>query len=324
MAQAVAVIRYSLRMLLAHAPCISRLLRRIRHVSGPRKIPSGGVTLITRVRDGAYYVPSFLAHYRGLGVTHMLFLDNGSIDDTLEMLASEPDVTAYRTELSFGTHGRWMNRWLFTQCPKGSWVLSADMDEFFEYPHADAVPLPALAAMLDTEGATAMRALLLDCFASGPIGSEEKPAPAPVPERFPWYDVSHITRLPPGPAFGDVPAYAGGIRSQVCGYHHFCLTKHPFLKRMRGVDPWRQSSHVVEGARLSAMTGVLRHCKFFPGFRAYVASSVVEGQHWNASHEYVLYAQALARDPHLSIKRDTAERWRGIGALVDAGLVADS
>ena len=42
------------------------------------------------VRDGAYWLPSFLDHYRKIGVKEFFFLDNGSRDETLKILKNEP------------------------------------------------------------------------------------------------------------------------------------------------------------------------------------------------------------------------------------------
>jgi hypothetical protein len=38
------------------------------------------------VRDGRPYVRSFVAHYSSMGVKHLIFLDNGSTDGTVEAL----------------------------------------------------------------------------------------------------------------------------------------------------------------------------------------------------------------------------------------------
>jgi Glycosyl transferase family 2 len=38
------------------------------------------------VRDGRPYVRSFVEHYSSMGVKHLIFLDNGSTDGTVEAL----------------------------------------------------------------------------------------------------------------------------------------------------------------------------------------------------------------------------------------------
>jgi hypothetical protein len=68
------------------------LLRpRVKHVHDPAKISYAldELLVISVVRNGELYIKSFLDHYRSMGVTHFVFLGNGSTDHTLEMLCSK-------------------------------------------------------------------------------------------------------------------------------------------------------------------------------------------------------------------------------------------
>ena len=48
--------------------------------------------LFATIRDEAVRLPHFLDHYRALGVSHFLFVDNESSDGTLDLLRDAADV----------------------------------------------------------------------------------------------------------------------------------------------------------------------------------------------------------------------------------------
>lgn len=315
----------------------------IRRVRGTRTMPDG-VILLCRVENGMEWIPQFLTHYRRLGVAHMIFLDTGSTDGSVDHLQGS-DVTVYRTSLPFKTHRLWMRRWLMDRCPPGTWTLNVDIDELFVFPHINAFPppltppppstgsgqapgegdLPSLVAYLDQHHFTAMRAHMLDLFASGPIGSREAPADAPLEEQYPFYDISDVHPITDSWMFPDESAWMGGIRKMFFSsndpWSQFCLTKHPLIQTGRNVRAFEINEHGILGASVADITGALLHFKFTQRFRMYVDEAVRRGQHWNASAEYQLYQSVLREHPNLSLKRPTARRWTDVQALVDAGFL---
>jgi Glycosyl transferase family 2 len=74
----------------------------IEHLHGPEDVPYVGndeLVVLCLVRDGRPWVKSFVEHYFSLGVQHMVFLDNGSSDGTVEVLKNYDNVTIPQTEL---------------------------------------------------------------------------------------------------------------------------------------------------------------------------------------------------------------------------------
>jgi hypothetical protein len=298
---------------------------RIHHVRG-KKRPAARIVLLCRVENGEEWIMQFLAHYRQLGVDHMIFLDTGSTDKTLDLLQG-PDVTVYSTALPFKTHRLWMRRWLMSRCAPGTWTVNVDVDELFIFPSPfggevrGGGGLLQLISYFDHHHYTAMRAHMLDMFASGPLGSRDAPADAPLQEQYPWYDVSDIHPITDSWIFREPPALRGGIRKTIFGRDHFWLTKHPLIKTEEHIRAFEESEHGVIGAHVADVTGVLLHYKFTPSFRRYVEESVRRGQHWNESEEYKAYQSILKTHPHLTLKRNTAERWQGIDHLVTKNFV---
>jgi hypothetical protein len=297
---------------------------RVHRIRGPKAVPVG-VILLSRVENGIEWIPQFLTHYRSLGVAHMIFLDTGSTDGSLDLLRGA-DITVYQTSLPFKTHRLWMRRWLMDRCPPGTWTLNVDIDELFLFPKIDvgachAMPLPSLINYLDKNHFTAMRAHMLDMFASGPIGSADAPYDAPLEEQYPWYDLSDIRPITGSLLFREGQSWMGGIRKTVFGRDHFWLTKHPLIKTGQSIRVFEDGEHGISDAHVADITGVLLHFKFTSGFSQYIEESVQRGQHWNESEEYKAYQSVLTANPELSLKRTTAQRWSGIDDLVRAGFV---
>ena len=75
----------------------------VEHLYGPEEVSYGVDELIVLclVRDGRPYLRSFVEHYSSIGVKHLVFLDNGSTDGTVETLKNYDNVTVLRTELPY-------------------------------------------------------------------------------------------------------------------------------------------------------------------------------------------------------------------------------
>ncbi|HEY1332772.1 MAG TPA: glycosyltransferase family 2 protein, partial [Myxococcaceae bacterium] len=71
----------------------------VRHLHGPRRIACRADELIALcvVRNGALHVTSFLRHHQAIGVKHVVLLDNGSTDGTVELARAFERVTILRT-----------------------------------------------------------------------------------------------------------------------------------------------------------------------------------------------------------------------------------
>src|SRR3712207_3527632 len=95
----------------------------VEHVYGPEEVAYGMDELIVLclVRDGRPYVRSFVEHYSSMDVKHMVFLDNGSMDGTVEALKEYDNVTVLRTGLPFKEFGGLMRRYLAQRFGRGRW-----------------------------------------------------------------------------------------------------------------------------------------------------------------------------------------------------------
>ena len=146
----------------------------IEHLYGPDSVDlrNDELIVLAQVRNSRPYVKAFVEHYSSMGVKHMVFLDNGSTDGTVEALKEYDNVTVLRTTLPFRTHNVAMRQYLIERFGRRRWSLLVDVDELFDYPFSDVVGLGTLLRYLNENRYTAMVAHMLDMFSEVPISRD--------------------------------------------------------------------------------------------------------------------------------------------------------
>ncbi|MFW8595363.1 glycosyltransferase family 2 protein [Cribrihabitans neustonicus] len=228
--------------------------------------------LIALVRDGAYYLDVFLEHYRRLGVSGFVFVDNGSSDGTLARLRQEPDVAVWQAKLPWLAYENDLRAFAAGRYGAGRWCLFADLDELFEFDGAK--DLPSLIRQLEAEGHTAMMAQMLEMFPRGPLAEASGLSYRDAVAAFRYADISAVRRLPytseaSGFAYflrqNQLPPAApdllfGGVRGKVFG-ENCCLSKHPLVFNAPDVQA-AVHPHASAGVQVSDRVALIRHYKF--------------------------------------------------------------
>lgn len=302
---------------------------------GPEEVEYAKDELIVlcQTRNSRHYIKSFVEHYFSLGVKHLVFLDNGSFDGTVEVLKTYEDVTVLRTELPYKTYNVAMKQYLIERFGKGRWSLLVDVDELFDYPYSDVVSLKALLGYLNEHRYTALVAQMLDMFPEEPI-SRDGPVfeEEPLKDLYHFYDLSD-TSLHDYHLAGDtgnvlaneeVGIVRGGIRKTLFG-NDATLIKHPLILLDDKIKPMDLSDHWVSNARIADFTGVLLHYKLTNRLYEDVARSVEErNRSEHGTRRYGKYLRILEENPVLRVRRDTARELGSVKDLVGNGFVVVS
>ncbi|KAF0676381.1 glycosyltransferase family 2 protein [Profundibacterium mesophilum] len=270
-------------------------------------IRPGAILCFSVMRNEALRLPYFLAHYRALGVTHFLLVDNGSDDGTDRMLAAEPDVSlwtctrGYR-DARFGLD--WIG-WLLLRHGHGHWCLTVDADELLVYPGAPERDLEALIGDLEAEGRGAFGAVMLDLYPHGPLDAQTY---------RPGDDPTRILRgFDAGPWRAERQAPLGNLwlRGGTRARAFFAgrpsraptLNKIPLLRWSRRYA-YVNSTHSLLPRRLNAAydgpgdprpCGVLLHSKFLPDAPSRARTEKARGEHFHDPAAFAAYYDAVAR-----------------------------
>jgi hypothetical protein len=287
------------------------------------------------VRDGDYWLPGFLDHYRQAGIKEFFFLDNGSKDDTLAILSRETGVGVYSVARTlFREYNANLRRILIRRVRPQGWVLAVDIDELFDYPYSDQINLVGLCRYLDRYDFNCMTTHMLDMVPDARLSDLPALAGQDPRDTHTYYSLAglqindyrcigdQLTRFGsngvqlPG---SDWKFMCDGFRNHKFG-SRIWLTKHALLKLDNGLLPFVHQ-HLHAFCRIADLSGVLYHYKLSPGFRETVERALEERQYSADSADYRSYSKALHSGEEVRLKDEHSVRLTTIVQLLDHGFL---
>ncbi len=312
---------------------LARFAQSIRHISGPATldIAPDDVLAIVLVKDGGYYLSEFLAYYRSIGIRHFAFIDNGSTDDTLERLASEPGVVVDQSTLPLAGYEDLLRAYPANTYGQDRWCLYVDMDEVFEFEGQKAHGIRALTSYMAAQGHTALVAQMLEMFPKAPLAEVADVPFSQALKTFLYFDISTVDRFDyddPAIAFSalltgnrttnpGIKYCFGGVRGKVFD-EACCLTKHPLIFNGPGVTP-APHPHLSMGVTCSDVTAVIKHYKFTNNPLLRDTATQTSGA---VSHgEDAARAKLMSEHADLTLFSLDARRWNRVELLYRAGFL---
>lgn len=305
----------------------------VEHLYGPKEVDYEVDELVVLVllRNGRSYIRSFTEHYFSLGAKHIVFLDNGSTDGTVEALREYDNVTVLGSRLPYNRYNVAIKRYLIERFGRGRWTLSVDIDELFEYPYSDVVSLKALLGYLNENSYTAVVSYMLDMFPEKPLSDNSPAEDVPLKELHRFYDISDInTRsyhdvgdIGNVLANEEIEILRAGVQWRLFGIHPL-LTKHPLVFLDERLKPMDLSDHWAGNARIADFTGILLHYKLSASLYELVRREVDERRYVNRGGKYDKYLKVLETSPNLLVRNDTSKELESVNELVGTRLVAVS
>lgn len=297
-----------------------------RHLHGPERISLADdqAGLVLLARNVEWFLPAFLDHHFALGVAHVLIVDNGSTDRTLD-IARRDRVTVLQSTLPVKRHEVRMRAMAARRVLRGGWVMFADADEMAEMPLG--APLPRLLSYANAQGFTTVVGQMLDLYAPNPTpGADYRQAAAEATQ----YSIAQIDRLPyNGEPTGlrwflrdnrcddpGVMLLQGGLRREVFGENPF-LTKHTLVRNLPGVDLMTHP-HCAGRVVVADVTLCLRHHKLAGDWAARDRASVAAAT-WEHNEDARRLQAAERKD--FRIAPVEPRTWRGTTALADEGFL---
>ncbi len=290
------------------------------------------ILLFTVVRNEKPRLAYFLKYYRGLGVSHFIFVDNGSDDGTLEYLEAQQDVSLWTTEAGykrarFGVD--WIN-YLLTRHASGHWALVVDVDEFFVFPHCDTRGLRALTDWLDASSIKSFGAILLDMYSQRPIEKTPYRSGTDPIKKLEYFDPGNYT-MRRNKKYGNLWVQ-GGPRQRFFFEENPekapALNKIPLVKWKKGYV-YVSSTHNLLPRGLNLVydewggekaSGCLLHAKFLDILKDKALEELERKQHYAASREYEAYSNKIGKGQRLW--SETSVKYEGWRQLEELGLMS--
>lgn len=294
------------------------------------EISKGDILAVAVLRNEMMRLPYFLQHYRKLGVSQFLVVDNDSTDGSADYLRAQPDVSLWQTGASYrdSRFGVDWAGWLLMRYGHGHWCLTVDADEILTYPHVETRDLKDLTQWLDLQGHRAFGAMMLDMYPKGAIGDAPYQPGADPFAVLDWFDGEGYT-WEYQPRFGNI-SIRGGVRKRLFFAHepehapH--LHKVPLVRWDRRYA-YVSSTHIalpqelnrVFDACIERPTGVLLHSKFLEEVLEKSAEEKQRRQHFTHIERYDDYYDSLIANPDLWSPQSV--RYRDGQQLEDLGLM---
>jgi hypothetical protein len=306
---------------------LRRSVKRNDVVLQPRKpfraLSRDEIPLIVLSHNEGRLIRAFLSHYRKLGVTRFLWLDDASTDGSVERLAGEEDVDLYTSNVRYRAayRGRLWRKMLVERYGMDRWYLSLDADEFLVYRHSDEIALPEVIRTLQKRGIYHLPAPMIDLYPPGRVVDGHYTGQD---GQMPWEVASHF----------DTSGYEmklsshtlkieGGVRWRAFGSLPL-LTKFPVMY-------WQKRTHLKKTVHHPAPywrnfefpLGVLLHFKFFADFEARFDATATSGQHYKRGAYYRHILNQIEKPDDLVLESGISAPYRDPEDLYERGFFAD-
>ena len=256
-------------------------------------------------RNEASRIPEFLEYHRRLGVDRFFFVDNGSIDESVELALADESVHVWRTEQPY-QDSRFGVDWqeaLLQQFGGGQWCLLLDLDEFFYFPFCDqGRNFKDFLATLDSAGHTVVKSMMLDMYSDRSIVETRLGSDQSIFEICPYFDrPRHLSLFFTRDFQRMQRIYFQGVRQRVFSTSAI-IRKYPLVRYSKDMRFSPGHHHLPVDARsLGRERTFLFHFKFLSGLQEYARESIDRECHWNASSEYRIYLDRIDRDSNLNL-----------------------
>ncbi len=284
-----------------------------------RPLEAGDIPLVTQIRNARRYLPSFLEHYRNLGVTRFIFVDDRSSDGSLEYLETVEDADLYQSRLSYmeSNRGILFKEEVVRTYGRNRWWVFVDIDEYLVYDGIEKHGLRDVIHALEKRRLTRLLAPLLDMYPTGNIqhahfdGSDSK---------MPWEVASAFDRSGYFIRFrGKDWEIRGGVRYRVFG-NWVELAKYPLMYVVDG-DYFR-SIHYPRPyyGNSTPVLGNLLHFKFFDDYEKFIRTAAQEGRYFEGAKHYKVALDRIEQGDMEFYQTDISEEFSGPQQLRELGF----
>ncbi|AYD01630.1 glycosyltransferase family 2 protein [Neorhizobium sp. NCHU2750] len=292
----------------------------INPVSAARPLAATDLAAVIVARNEMAMLPSFLLHYRRLGVSRFIVLDDRSDDGSRAYLLSQPDVDLWESSVRFAAAAGGM-AWreaLFAHYDAGRWYLNLDADEYLIYDRCEDRPLGELIKLLEQKNCLRLSTPMIDMYPAGPVDAAGFSGTG----KMPWDVATHFDRSGYRIRLrAQNILMQGGPRQRKFGLANQ-LIKSPLTF-------WDGSSSLKRGIHkplpytrnFFPISGVLLHFKFFADFRKEIADAITDDQHYDNAKEYKVLAEALGAGGPLDFHSDVSEHYRGPDQMIELGFM---
>lgn len=263
--------------------------------------------LICVEKDDILKIKELYKHHLELGIKYFVFIDNGSIDGTIEFLKDKKNVDIIKSSTKYQTSAReaWINRIL---CHYGynHWYLVVDSDEMYNYIGSENIKIQEHIKKLEEKGIKRELSFMLDMYSKNELFLET--------ENFIkdccYFDVDTYSKE----QYTKFIKIIGGPRSRTFDSNgnkkEFMLGKYPLFFFEKG--DIQSNSHFTfpfyKNINIPC-TSVLMHYKFIGNDIEKYKKRIEEKNYSNGSEDYKVYMERYESKKTTSFYNEKSEKY---------------
>ena len=255
--------------------------------------------LICVIKNDMGKLVQFMEHYRKLGITKFIFLDNMSTDGTYEYLLKQEDTVVYRCQNSYLSSRRiaWINR-IIAEYGIDKWYMVVDSDEFFTYLGAKKYSISEFIQKVEEKGYKRAGVVHLDMYPKGSLF--ESDSKMDFREKYCYFDKDTytLTRIKNGRGIkikGGPRKRVFGTDENVSGVRLMYIEKDDIVASSHYTIPFEKSQNVP-------IYIVSQHYKFIDE-KDYdkMIDAVKTEIYSNGSKDYKIYLNTISENPQVTM-----------------------
>jgi hypothetical protein len=263
-------------------------------------VKESSIHVITVVRNELIMLPHFLKHYRRLGISCFIMVDNLSDDGTREYLLKQPDVVLFSADTQYkkSHYGVTWQQAIMGNFSLGKWVLVADADELMVFPDYETQSFELFLRGIDAEGADCVRIDMIDMYPRGSLADADLTVMDPF-EAAPMFDNQPLKKWCLGSGyFSNSESLVSSLRHRLAGDaspNMFTAQKFALFR----YQPWIRLSeglHCISGVnKVKSKLAWFAHFKYHAGFQMKALEEVQRKQHYDNAVEYSSYSSFVEK-----------------------------
>ena len=282
-------------------------------IDNTEKIKNEYIISIAPLYNEAHRLKRYIEHNKSIGIDHMIFIDNNSSDNPVEIIKNYDFCSIFFTTSSYAKARSgvyWIN-YLVHKYALHHWCIFADIDEHFIFPYCDSRDIHELVEFFERNNKYSVCSTMVDLYKS------------PFDDDF-YFDSSGYFYFEK-----DCRMYVrGGPRVRIYNSNFPAESptnvKYPLIKIDKNVY-YRSSSHTLFPSHYCTChfknkifpTGVIAHYKFDESFSQKINEALERQQHFGGSIEYKEYAKQQSAD----LFNSSSMKFVNWESFVDAGLM---
>jgi len=274
--------------------------------------------VVVAVRNDIPHISVLLKHYRKLGITNFLIIDNDSDDGTLSYLMQQEDVTVYSVKTQFKDYLKngWKNQ-VIARMGLNHWYIYVDADELLVYPGMEEISFKEYMERINYHRIKKLNGFVLDMYPEYDLLDKAHPDFDLIKD-YCWYDKYDSRYV----TYKNNYVW-GGMRNRVFGTNSLLAIKRVvFYEKNRFIC----SSHYIfpfEESDDGNVNIAFLHYKFLPSDINNYRRVADTGIYHNSSNGYRRIMEKFDNSDRINAMCELSCKWSGSDCLKEFPFMQD-